>query len=158
MVLRCVEFHFSPPDFPAMSAGLLALGMVQPWDCDMMGHFTVRRYAAAFDDASYQLLWALTGKAPVAPDAGLGWADVKQVYEYHAEMRAGDLYEVTGQPVKLGNSSVTAEYVMRLRGDRKIVARMTSSLVRFDLAARKAVPIEGGMRDRIEALLGNSEA
>ncbi|KPL66822.1 hypothetical protein SZ64_01125 [Erythrobacter sp. SG61-1L] len=137
---------------------LLAFGVVQPWDCDVMGHFTVRRYAAVFDDASYQLLWAMTGEPPVAPDGGLGWADVKQVYEYHAEMRAGDLYEITGRPVRLGTSSVTVEYRMQRRGSGDLVASMTSSLVRFDLAARRASPIEGEMRARIEAMLDHSAA
>jgi len=136
-----------------MSGDVLATGVVQPWDCDVMGHFTVRRYAAAFDDASYQLLWAMAGEPPLAREGGLGWADVKQVYEYRAEMRPGDLYEITGRPVTLGNSSVTVEYAMRLRGGGKPVATMTSTLVRFDLAARKAVRIERAIRARIEAML-----
>lgn len=134
----------------------LAFGVVQPWDCDVMGHFTVRRYAAVFDDASYQLLWAMSGEPPVAQDGTHGWADVKQTYEYHAEMRPGDLYEITGRPVRLGTSSVTVEYRMQRRGSGELVASMTSSLVRFDLAARRASPIEGAMRARIEAMLDHS--
>jgi acyl-CoA thioester hydrolase len=123
-----------------------------------MGHFTVRRYAAAFDDASYQLLSAISGEPPVTPDARYGWADVKQVYQYHAEMRAGDLYAVTGKPVRLGTSSITLAYEMRLRSTGDLVAEMEARLVRFDLAARKSAPIAGALRARIEALLDPSAA
>ena len=141
-----------------MSAIPLTTGIVQPWDCDVMGHFTVRCYAAEFDDASYQLIFAITGEPPVSRGASFGWADVKQVYEYHSEMRPGDIYEITGHPVRLGTSSVTVEYRMQRRDSGALVASMTSSLVRFDLAARKAIPIEGQMRARVEKLLADSAA
>lgn len=136
----------------------LCLGIVQPWDCDVMGHFTVRRYAAAFDDASYQFLYALTGEPPVAHDESIGWADVRQVYDYHAELRPGDMYEITGRLVRLGTSSLTVEYEMRRRDSGDLSATMTSSLVRFDLAARTSVAIEGAMRVRMEAMLTGSSA
>lgn len=138
-----------------MTAEPLALGVVQPWDCDVMGHFTVRRYAAAFDDASYQLLFAMCGENPVSC-ARIGWADVTHTCEFHAEMRPGDIYEIVGGPTELGRSSVTVAYTMRLRADRKPVATTTAKLVRFDLEARKAVPIEGTLRARIEAMLAQS--
>lgn len=135
----------------------LALGIVQPWDCDVMGHFTVRRYAAAFDDASYQLLFAMSGTSPVAGDA-LGWVDVEQTYSYHEEMRPGTLFAITGAPVRLGTKSVDVEYAMRRRGDDLLIATMRSTLVRFDLIARKAVPIEDAMRGRIETMIAPSAA
>lgn len=141
-----------------MTGAPLCLGIVQPWDCDVMGHFTVRRYAAAFDDASYQFLFELAGEPPVAADGGIGWADVRQVYEYHAELRPGDMFAITGRPVRLGTSSLTLEYEMRRRDTGDLAATMTSALVRFDLAARKSVPIGGAMRERIEALLTASPA
>lgn len=136
--------------------GPLGLGMVQPWDCDVMGHFTVRRYAAAFDDASYQFLHQATGERPVAPDGRLGWADVRQVYEYVAEMAPGDLFEIMARPVKLGRSSLTVEYLLRRRDGGEVCARMTSTLVRFDLEARASTPIAGEMRQRIAALVDQS--
>ena len=136
----------------------LHLGIVQPWDCDVMGHFTVRRYAAAFDDASYQMLWRMSGEPPVSGDGGLGWADVQQVYNYHAEMRPGDMFAITGAPVRLGTKSVTVEYRMRRQGKDEEIASMTSSLVRFDLGARRAMAIEDAMRDRIEAIIAGSAA
>lgn len=30
-------------------------GVVHPWQCDAMGHFTTRFFAAMFDDAAYRL-------------------------------------------------------------------------------------------------------
>lgn len=138
-----------------MNTEPLALGVVQPWDCDVMGHFTVRRYAATFDDASYQLLFAMCGENPVS-GAQLGWADVTHTCEFLAEMRPGDIYEVVGRPTALGRSSVTVAYTMRLRAGGEPVATMTAKLVRFDLEARKAVPIEGTLRTRIEAMLAQS--
>lgn len=147
-----------PSADPLTRTAPLHLGIVQPWDCDVMGHFTVRRYAAAFDDASYQFIFALSGEPPVAPERRLGWADVRQTYDYHAEMRPGDIYEITGAPVKLGTTSVTLAYEMRLRDTGDLVAAMTSVMVRFDLQARKAVPVEAALRERIAAMLSVSSA
>lgn len=132
----------------------LALGIVQPWDCDVMGHFTVRRYAAAFDDASYQLIYRMSGAAPVAGDT-IGWADVRQIYEYHSEMRPGDMFAITGSPAILGTRSVTVDYAMHRRESGDLVATMRSTLVRFDLVARTSTSIDDPMRERIAAMIGD---
>lgn len=135
----------------------LCLGIVQPWDCDVMGHFTVRRYAAAFDDASYQLIFRLGGGGgPLAPGGGLGWADVRQVYEYRAEMLPGTMFAITGVPVRLGNKSIEVAYWMLRSEGGGEVATMRSTLVRLDLNTRASVPIEAAMRERVEALLDGS--
>ena len=67
-------------------------GMAHPWLCDVMGHLTTRHYVAMFDDASYHLLLEIFdwSASSVAED-GLGWADVRHVIEYQAEVSSGDL-------------------------------------------------------------------
>jgi len=32
-------------------------GVVYPWQCDAMGHFTTRFYMAVFDEAAWHFLW-----------------------------------------------------------------------------------------------------
>jgi acyl-CoA thioester hydrolase len=134
----------------------LYFGIVQPWDCDLMGHFTVRRFAPAFDDASYQFLFLVTGGRPVSADSGIGWADVRQVYEYLGELLPGDPFEIVARPLRLGTSSLTVEYEMRRRDIERRCATMTSTLVRFDLEARRSVAIEEPLRARIAALIAQA--
>ncbi|GAA0273868.1 acyl-CoA thioesterase [Alteraurantiacibacter aestuarii] len=121
-----------------------------------MGHFTVRRYAAAFDDASYQLLFRLSGTSPVSQADGLGWADVRQVYEYHAEMLPGTMFSISGAPVRLGTKSIDVEYRMVRTQDGSAVATMRSTLVRLDLKAREGVAVEAAMRARIGQMIDAS--
>lgn len=140
-----------PPDTPP-----LHFGIVQPWDCDLMGHFTVRRFAAAFDDASWQFLFLATGARPVPEDGAPGWADVRQVYEYQAELRAGDPFEIVARPIGIGRSSLTVEYRLRRRDIEQLCATMTATLVRFDRAARRSMPIEDALRVRIAAMMDHA--
>ena len=121
-----------------------------------MGHFTVRRYAAAFDDASYQLLFRLSGDAPFSQSDGLGWADVRQTYQYHVEMLPGTMFAITGAPVRLGTKSLDLAYRMVRSEDGSPVATMASTLVRLDLKERTSAPIEPMMRERIERMIDAS--
>ena len=129
-------------------------GVVHPWLCDAMGHLTTRHYMGMFDDASYHLLRQLFGYAgPFGAFEGKGWADVKHVIEYKAEVPAGTLVEVRGELVKLGTKSITARYELINLATGGIAATMESITAYFDLAARKAIPITDEMRAAAERKL-----
>ena len=117
-------------------------GVVHPWLCDMMGHFTTRHYMAMFDDASYQLMAEAVGWDRNDPQwQGRGWADVRHEIEYVGELQAGDLLTVSGGIKTIGNSSLTVYFVMNNKLTGKLAATMTSKSVFFNLDARKATPI-----------------
>ena len=81
-------------------------GVSHPAMCDIMGHMTTRHYIAMFDDGSYHFLYEAFGwTGETAKSKNTGWADVRHVVEYQAEVASGDLLEITAQLVKVGNRS-----------------------------------------------------
>jgi acyl-CoA thioester hydrolase len=127
-------------------------GVVHPWQCDAMGHFTTRFYMGMFDDAAYHLL-AAAGFSSAHLKRGLGFADIKTTLSYLAELKAGDLVLVRGIVQKLGGKSLTAHYQMFNLETGDVAAEMEAISVQFDLNARKAVPIDTAIRAKVEALL-----
>jgi len=123
-------------------------GVAHPDLCDVMGHMTTRHYIAMFDDASYHFLYRVFGwTGSDANTEGLGWADVKHVIEYHGEVAAGDLLEVSAKLEKLGTKSLTVTYQMHNLGKQELAATLASTSVYFDIKTRKAVALTNSMKD-----------
>jgi acyl-CoA thioester hydrolase len=100
-----------------------------------------------FDDGSYHFLceaFGSTGETAKSKDTG--WADVRHVVEYQAEVASGDLLEITAQLVKVGNKSITVVYSMHNRSRAELAATLESTSVYFDLLARAAIPITESMK------------
>jgi len=126
-------------------------GVAHPWQCDVLGHLTTRFYVAMFDDASYHFLHHLFGWNGARDAAGkLGWVDVRHTINYIAEVRAGDLLEVSATLIKLGGKSMTVSYEMKNLGSGDIAATLEAVLVLFDLEQRCAVTIPDELRDAAE--------
>lgn len=126
------------------------VGVAHPWMCDAMGHMNVRYYMAMFDDASFQLLGRLTG---VEKDKSLGWADVRHEIEYKHETAAGTLVTIRSHVTRIGRTSVTYRHILTGSLEGELHAEATTTSVRFDLTARKAIELDAGVRSRAEALL-----
>ena len=126
-------------------------GMAHPWNCDTMGHMNTRFYAAIYDDASFHFL-ARLAPSQAQKASGFGWADVRQLIEYKQEVASGALLVVRTELKKLGRTSV--EYRHELRDAETDLLHSTSEqvTVRFDLAARKAAPLDDEIRRRGAAL------
>ena len=126
-------------------------GMAHPWNCDSMGHMNTRFYAAIYDDASFHFV-ARLAPSRAQKESGLGWADVRQLIEYKQEVESGALLVVRTVLKRLGRTSV--EYRHELRDAESDLLHSTSEqvTVRFDLAARKAVPLDDEIRRRGAAL------
>ncbi|MFT4822868.1 MAG: acyl-CoA thioester hydrolase [Halioglobus sp.] len=123
-------------------------GVAHPWLADVMGHMTTRHYVAMFDDASYHFLNEVFGwSSDTAASTGMGWADVKHVIEYQAEVATGDIVEVRAGLRKIGGKSITVFYEMFNIGRGEIAATLESSSVYFDTNARKAVALTQEMRE-----------
>jgi len=122
-------------------------GMAQPWFCDVMGHMNIRHYMAMFDESSYQLLFQVFGWTGNSDNnGGQGWADVKHVIEYQAEVHAGDLLEVRGCITKVGNKSVEIRYEMTNTAKNELAATLDCVCVLIDLTSRDAVPLSDKQR------------
>ena len=122
-------------------------GVCHPTLCDVMGHMTTRHYIAMFDDGSYHFLHALFGwSGEQASIDKKGWADVRHIIDYQAEVAAGDLLEIDAQLVKVGNKSMAVEYQMRNISRNQLAASLHSTSVYFDLEARSSIPITTEMK------------
>jgi len=126
-------------------------GTAHPWFCDVMGHMNIRHFMAMFDESSYQLLnevFAWSGN----PDnsGGQGWADVKHVIEYQAEVRAGDLLEVRACITKVGTKSIGIRYEMSNSVTNTLAATLECVCVLIDLQSRDAVPLSDVQRKQAE--------
>ena len=127
-------------------------GVIHPWQCDAMGHFTTRFYMAMFDDAAYHLLAAI-GFSSGHLKRGIGFADLKATVSYLAELRAGDLVLIRGAVQKLGTKSLTAHYTMSNIESGVVAAEMEVVSVQFDLRTRKAITIADDIRTALTRLL-----
>jgi len=133
---------------------ILNKGIAQPWECDVMGHLTTRFYVALFDEASYHLLYEVFGWTIGGHDSRkFGWADVRHVIEYKAEVSAGDILEVRGQLTKIGGKSFTALYQMINLAKDEVSATLESVCVYFDLEARCAIPLTEEMKQGAQKFL-----
>ena len=129
-------------------------GVAHPWLADFMGHMTTRHYVAMFDDASYHFINEMFGwSGENAAASGMGWADVKHVIEYQAEVATGDILEVRAGLRKIGGKSLTVFYEMSNIGKGEVAATLESSSVYFDTNARKAVSLTQEMRQKAEKYL-----
>ena len=133
-------------------------GVCHPQLCDIMGHMTTRHYIAMFDDGSYHFLHEMLGwRAEHARIDKVGWADVRHVVEYQAEVAEGDLLEITAKLVKIGNKSITVHYSMHNISRSELAATLESTSVYFDLRGRTAIPITELMRQTMQDRLPKSD-
>ena len=121
--------HLVPPmagqnlKFSGFPEGYTILGLVEdemlvvnkniahPWQCDVMGHLTTRFYVGMFDDAAYHFLYEVFGLTiKTVGESKIGWADVRHLIEYKAEVSAGDVLEIRGYLKGMGTTSFTAQY------------------------------------------------
>ena len=128
--------------------------VAHPWKCDVMGHLTTRFYVAMFDDASYHFLHTAFGWTISAHESQkFGWADVRHVIEYKAEVSAGDVLEIRACLQKIGTKSITVLFEMVDLAKDEVVATLESICVFFDLEVRQAIPITDEMRNSAQQYL-----
>jgi acyl-CoA thioesterase FadM len=83
----------------------------------------------------------------------LGWADVRQVIEYHKEVRSGILLVIRSGVVRIGNKSVEHRHEMRGAFDDVLHSTLEGVTAFFDLEKRAAAPLEDWIREKASGLL-----
>lgn len=126
-------------------------GIVYPAQCDAMGHMTVQHYVAAFDQAMWNLVYALGWRPASAPDR-TGFADVRHVTDYRAELGAGAPFAVESVPIRCGRSSLVTSHRMYDVASGALAAEMEMTSVHFDLINRVAVPLPEAFRRLFPAI------
>ena len=123
-------------------------GAVYPWHCDTMGHMNTQFYAVIFDAAGFQFLSPI-GRGIEPPGEKRGWADVKLSTEFKQEVRAGTLVHVRSALMRIGTKSIEYRHSMINSDTAELHATCDAVTVRFDLSARKAIPLEEAIRERL---------
>ena len=132
-------------------------GVVYPWQCDGMGHFTTRQYMAMFDEAGWHFLYEVGFDPRLIKEKNIGWADVRHEIEYLTEVREGELVLIESRPLCVGNKSIQYQLEMKSVTNGEICARLTGICVQFDLVERCAIPVLPEVRERIVAWLDHPE-
>lgn len=128
-------------------------GVVMPWHCDSMGHFSVQHQMPLLDGAIYHLLGLLGPVVGHQEGRRVGWADVRHEISYQHEMVAGDLLVCESSIVSVGNSSIRHRTVLTRLPARQPCTVLEGVTVRFDLDARKSIALSDEAREIARGLL-----
>jgi acyl-CoA thioester hydrolase len=118
-----------------------------------MGHMTVQFYVAAFDQAMWNLVYAL-GWRPAAAPGRTGFADVRHIIDYRAELTAGAPFVVDSVPLRCGQSSIATSHRMYDVTSGALAAEMEMTSVHFDLLNRVAIPLPDAFKQLATARTG----
>jgi acyl-CoA thioester hydrolase len=132
-------------------------GVVYPWQCDGMGHFTTRHYMAMFDQAGWHFLHEVGFDPGLVTEKNIGWADVRHEIDYLKELREGELVVIESRPLRVGNKSIQYQLEMKSATNGATCARLTATWVQFDLVQRCAIPVLPEVREQILAWLDHPE-
>lgn len=121
-------------------------GVVYPNQCDAMGHCNVAHYIAAFDQASWHLLYACGYSPRWGVERGEGFADVRYEIDFRHEMRAGALFSIESCVVRTGTRTIMTYHCMSIAGELHVAAELRAVSVFFDLKNRVAKSLPDSMR------------
>jgi acyl-CoA thioester hydrolase len=115
-------------------------------DTDLNGHINNAAFLTYLESGRIRFL--LDPSRPLAP-AGHGFAIVRLVMDFRAEMHWGSPVEIGTAVARVGRTSFTLMQAIFQEG--RCTATAESVLVLLDLASRKAAPVEGPLRAVLEA-------
>ena len=125
-------------------------GVVNPWNCDAMGQMNTRFYAEMFDTASSHALHEVM-PAQDLNALNFGWADVRQLIEYKAELAPGTLVTCITGFERLGASSVSFRHSLTCTATGVEHASSDHVVVLFDLKERRSTPFPESVRSRMQS-------
>ena len=126
-------------------------GVVLPCHCDQFGHFNVRFYAHAFDDATFHL-WSRAGiDQPTLLTRGIAMVTARNTVNFLHELTAGDLYLIESGITRVGGKSVGHLHRMRNANTGETCATMESVDVFFDTGARGSTAMPEDLRETLSA-------
>jgi acyl-CoA thioesterase FadM len=126
-------------------------GAVNPWECDIVEHFTVAYYFDRFGDATLALMDAF-GVGPAHIKATRrACATVACDVSYQRELRVGDVFHIESAITDVGNKTLKAGHRVIDSVTGETITTLHQTLVHFDVDARKSLPFAADMRQRFEA-------
>lgn len=126
--------------------------VVDPADCDFLGHMNVSRYFAACSDGVFaiQSEMGLTAK-DMKEGRRLSFAVVHADSDFKAELTAGDAIRLETEIVTVGSKSMTFRHRLIRAGDDITAFETLFKCVMFNLETRKAAPVPDSVREKAAA-------
>ncbi|GAB5436407.1 acyl-CoA thioesterase [Falsiruegeria mediterranea] len=123
--------------------GFLAFkSVVDPSDCDFLGHMNVSKYFSACSDAVFALQAAMGLTAEdMRSGRRLSFAVVHAESDFLAEVSAGEAIHMESEVTAIGEKSMTFRHALKRSFDDKIVFCTVFKCVLLDLTARRAAVI-----------------
>ena len=142
-----------------MSEGLLThKGVVYPWQCDHMGHMNVMWYVGKFDEATWQLIFAMGMTPSLMRAANRGMVAVEQTIAYKRELHAGDVISIRSTVLEVKDKSIRFQHEMRNDETGDMAASTVLVGVHLDTGARKATSLPALVAERARALIVKENA
>lgn len=132
-----------------MPAMITFRSVVDPADCDFLGHMNVSRYFAACSDGVFaiQSEMGLTAN-DMRSGRRLSFAVVNAQSDFHAELSAGDALRLETSIIAIGSKSMTFHHKL-YRSDGDALAFETEfKCVMLSLETRRAANIPDDVRER----------
>ena len=123
--------------------------VVDPADCDVLGHMNVSLYFAACSDGVFSFQTSLgLGISDIRTGRQLSFAVVHAESDFKSELHAGEVIYLMTAIEKIGGKSIVFRHNLH-RGETGAIAFTTRfQCVLLDLHNRKAVTIPDDVRDK----------
>jgi YbgC/YbaW family acyl-CoA thioester hydrolase len=135
-----------------MAAMVSFRSVVDPADCDFLGHMNVSRYFAACSDGVFaiQSEMGLTAN-DMRHGRCLSFAVVHAESEFKAELSAGDAIRLETDILELGTKSITFRHRLIRAEDKAVTFETVFKCVMLGLETRRAEPIPSDVREKAAA-------
>ena len=142
-----------------MGAWVSFRSVVDPSDCDFLGHMNVSRYFAACSDAvtALQCELGLTGR-DMRGGRRLSFAVVHAESDFRAELSAGDSIWMESGIEVIGGKSMTFRHELYRAPARELAFATRFKCVLLSLETRRAVDIPDDLRAAAEKFLTASSS
>jgi acyl-CoA thioesterase FadM len=128
--------------------------IVDPADCDMLGHMNISRYFACVSDAGLGLMTAFgLGQDQIIAGRRQAFAVVHFDTTFHKEVLPGDWIYIRSGVGEIGNRSCTIRHEMHRATDDALLFEATAKAVLMDLEARRATVIDEDLRKGMERFM-----
>ena len=141
-----------------MPAMISFRSVVDPADCDFLGHMNVSRYFAACSDGVFaiQSEMGLTAN-DMRKGRRLSFAVVRAESDFRAELSAGDAIRLETSIIAIGTKSLSFRHRLVRSEDDATAFETEFKCVMLDLATRKAAEIPDAVREKATVWLEDTE-
>lgn len=139
-----------------MPAMLTFRSVVDPADCDFLGHMNVSRYFAACSDGvfAFQSELGLTAQ-DMREGRQLSFAVVRAESDFRAELTAGESIYLETEVLEIGTKSMTFRHRLYRARDRGLAFETRFKCVLMSLTERRARPVPDDIRAKAQDWLAS---